>query len=192
MLFVLVATGGSSKNFCYSYNFSSGLWGKSERVYGATTAVPVGTMGEVSAVTDHFSAAAQSPHAWYRSAADTITLQYPLPADSGTASIAPYVESTMFGRPDRKTSFSRLTPLLRSRSTHSGFGSTDVCSLSMSTYRERHDTTPVETLPVAESTTRARFDFTRSENFARFKVTFTDLIVEVEDVLAAQKDAGAE
>lgn len=176
----------------YCYDLATGLWGKSEAVYGASSLQNAAMYGDVSAIILLFGQSSiASPHVWYRSAANTLTLQYPTAASSGATAIAPYVESHRYGRPDRKTSFSRCTPILRSRTTRSG--GSGVCSLSMTTFRERHTSSVISTLTPTEATNRNRFDTLGSgstDNYAKFKVTFTDLIVEIDDLLVAEKDAG--
>ena len=175
----------------YAYNLTTGLWGRSEAIVGALQHCAI--TGDISAIIALFNnGSAVSPHILYRSAADTVTLQYPVAAASGATTIAPYVESHRYGRPDRKTSFSRVTPLLRSRATRSG--GTPVCSGVMTTYRERHDSSAVTTANLTESTFRHRFDSLGSgstENFAKFRVTFADIITEIDDLLIESQDAGA-
>jgi hypothetical protein len=98
-----------------------------------------------------------------------------------------YLQSSMFGRADQKTAFSRLTPRLRRRN---GSGT---AALSATFYRELENTTAETTLAITESTVRKRFDVTgqgSTDNFARFKVTYNALDVEVEDFTPAGVPAG--
>ena len=181
----------SASRSIYAYNLTTGLWGVSEAIAGSFQKCAI--TGDITAIIALFSnSSIASPHILYRSAANTVTLQYPVAAASGATAIAPYVESHRYGRPDRKTSFSRCTPLLRSRATRSG--GTPVCSGVMTTYRERHDSSAVTTANLTESTFRHRFDSLgtgSTENFAKFKVTFADLVVEIDDLLIESTDAGA-
>ena len=178
----------------YAFNLTTGLWGRTPQVTGDGSAPMCAINGDISAIISLFAkSSAASPHVFFLSAADTITLQYPVAAISGTAVSAPYVESHRYGRPDRKTSFSRVTPILRSRANRTGTADPS-CSGTMTTYRERHGSSAVTTANLTESTFRHRFDSLGSgstENFAKFKVTFTDLIVEIDDLLIESTDAGA-
>jgi hypothetical protein len=177
----------------WSYNFTTERWGKSEKVYNSGGVSGAAMYGDVSAIIALFGGSSiASPHVWIRSAADTLTLQYPGAASTGSAAIAPYVESHRYGSPEAKTFFNRLIPILRSRSTRTG--GTPVCSLSMKTYRERHDSSPQNTFSITESTFRHQFDLgnvASVENYASFKVTFADIITEIDDLtLVEPKPAG--
>lgn len=97
-----------------------------------------------------------------------------------------YVQTQKMGRRDRKTQFSRLLAILRRR-TDLG---TDSVSLGIETFREAEDTSTVTTDTVAESAQRHRFDFNYTENFARFKLTFTAIDFEIEGVAVQMKEAG--
>lgn len=102
-----------------------------------------------------------------------------------------YLQTKKVGRPDRKTTFTRLIPLLRHR-TDLG---TDSAALSFELFRELEDTSAQNTNSVVESTTRKRFDLlgaANTDNFGRFKVTWTDLDVEVDDFLVVSEDAGVD
>lgn len=108
----------------------------------------------------------------------------PAAPTTGTCSLT----SSLDGRIDRKTLWTRCAPILRRRSDQG----TDSVSLTVSTSNERDGTGTGTSVVAAESTQRKRFDFTASNNFARFAVTWTDLDVEVDDFLIVSKDAGAE
>ena len=108
------------------------------------------------------------------------------PTQTGTGSC--YVETAKYGRPDRKTRYLRVTPKLRRRVDLG----TDSASLTASFFRECEDTSAASTKTVAESGSRKRFDLTAEDNYARFKVTYTDLDVEVDDIAVKTADAGEE
>lgn len=110
---------------------------------------------------------------------------------SPPASATCFLQTAKAGRADRKTFFDRLTPLLRRR-TDLG---TDSASLELTLFREREDTSAQTTRTISESSTRKRFDLTggaSTDNFARFKVTWTALDVEVDDFQISSKDAGTD
>lgn len=128
------------------------------------------------------------PKAYRRSVVDTITRHQ---SDLSSASASCYLETTKAGFPDKKTTFNRLTPLLRRRRDLG----TDSASLSFSLFRELHDTTAQSSRTVDEASNRKRFDLlggAATDNFARFKVTFTALDVEVDDFLIQSVPAGKE
>lgn len=104
------------------------------------------------------------------------------PAATFTCSL----QTSMRGRSDRKTNWSRCTPQLRRR-TDLGSGSV---SLALTLFREREDTSAASSQTITESTQRKRFDFTGTDNFARFNVTWTNFDPEIDDFLIKEKDAG--
>lgn len=159
----------------YFYNPAFQAWGRS------TVSMPAG----VIAMQGDARAADHLPRGWKKTNTNEITF-YNLTGTRGTG--ARYIQTSKVGKVDAKTLFSRVTPLLRRRVDLG----TDSAALEVTTFLERHDTTAATTTSVTESTTRKRFDFHKSDNFARFKVTFTDLDVEVDDFLIAAKPAGTD
>jgi hypothetical protein len=67
---------------------------------------------------------------------------------------------------------------------------TPVLALSVARFRELHDTSAQNTDSVTESTVRNRFDLNLTDNFARFKMSFTDLDIEADDLALDAVDAG--
>lgn len=123
------------------------------------------------------------PTAFYKSSANNITCHvYSGSPIAGTC----YLQTSMEGKANRKTKFLCCIPLLRRR-TDLG---TDSAALSLTRYRELHDTSAANTDSITESTFRKRFNMAVTDNFARFKVTFTDLDVEADDFLIETVDAG--
>jgi hypothetical protein len=108
----------------------------------------------------------------------------------GSTSSTAYVQTSKIGRPDRKTKFTRLTPLFRRRTNNSA--GSPVCSLVADFFRERHNTSAASSQNVTESSSRVRFDFLATDNFARFKLTFADMDAEIDDVLVDSVDAGTD
>lgn len=152
-------------------------WGRSSAPYsGAPYAIPVVGSYESSGGTS------LTPTAWAKTATNTLSIWSPLNAVAGTS----YLQTAMFGRTDRKTQFARATPLHRKRLS---LGTPSV-ALSLTTFREREDTGAQTTTAVTESPFRKRFDFNVTDNYAKFKFTYTDLDVEVDDVMVKSQDAG--
>lgn len=101
---------------------------------------------------------------------------------------AHFVQTSMAGKIDAKTAFNQVIPRLRRRN---GSGT---AALSAAFYRELENTTAEHTLPIVESTFRHRFDVSgvgSTDNFGRFKVTFSALDVEVDDIIVKGTPAGA-
>ena len=168
-----------NENTVWFFNPANGSWGRSTSPNGAAgVARPV--MGGPTGLSGH---RVHMPVAYYKSAADVITKYTPNRALAGKSC---YLETSMVGKPNRKTKFLRCIPLLRRRTDRG----TDSAALSVTRFRELHDTTAANTDAVTESTQRKRFDMALTDNFARFKVTFTDLDVEVDDFLIDAADAG--
>lgn len=165
----------------YWFNPATGAWGKYDT--GVTDLVPViGASGLFAGV----AAGSRLTRAWRKSATNTLRLY----TASGHASPT-YIHTAKYGKPDRKTNFRRAIPLVRRR-VDSG---TDSVSLEMTLFREREDTTAQTTRTIAESTERKRFDLqggAATDNFARFKLTYTDIDCEIDDVLIDAKDAGTD
>lgn len=176
----------------FSYNLEAQRWGKSdEYVAGVDGLLFAHVMGEMPAVYSHFATGVRYPVGWSTSTSsvpNALVLRYTKLASAATG--ACYLQSSFYGRPDRKTTFRRVTPLLRSKTTSTG--GTPVVALEFKTFLERHDTTAVDTKSPTESTVRDRFDFLTTDCFGRAKVTFTDVDVEVDDLLVDQVPAGTD
>ena len=168
-----------SANQCWFYSPQSGMWGKATPHGAAGTAKPV--MGGANILQTR----SVIPTSYYKSATDVITRYQAVVAPVASSC---YLQTSMVGTPDQKTLFERVTPLLRLRTD---LGS-DSAALEVKTYRELQDTSADRTLTIAESSPRKRFDFQATDCFARFKVTFTALTVEVDDFLIRAKSAGTD
>lgn len=183
----------TSRNIGYFYNATSDAWGYKSSlmsgldtqlgykvtlpIYGDFTArssvTPMPEFYGVTAITQ----AGSIPYTFTRFALDTTLANIP----------NHYLQSSMFGRNDQKTAFSRLTPRLRRRN---GSGT---AALSATFYRELENTTAETTIAVTEDANRKRFPITgagSADNFARFKVTYNALDVDVEDFVPAGTPAG--
>lgn len=188
----ITSTGGVvSTSIYYYYNLLSGAWGKGSG--GAEEDRESGTSSAYGVLQGDFYARAESsskPVYWrYRSSAGNA--MYRCAPITPPSSATCFVQTAKVGRADRKTFFDRLTPLLRRR-TDLG---TDSASLELTLFREREDTSAQTTRTISESSTRKRFDLTggaSTDNFARFKVTWTALDVEVDDFMISSKDAGTD
>jgi hypothetical protein len=119
-----------------------------------------------------------------KSAANTLRFYFP-----ATPSTPCYVQTTKYGRPDKKTKFMRATPILRRRVDNG----TDSVSCEFTLFREREDTSATKTRTVTEDTKRKRFDLQSeacTDNFARLKFTYTNIDAEIDDVMVESADAG--
>ena len=175
----MFAVYGAGANHVWFYNEQTDMWGRSTAP-NAAAAAATAALGVTAGNTDNRS---PMPTAYYKSAANVITRYSP---SATTAGKSCYIETAMLGKPNRKTKFLRCIPILRRRADLG----TDSAALSVTRFRELHDTSAANTDAVTESTQRKRFDMTLTDNFARFKVTFTDLDVEVDDFLIDAADAG--
>jgi hypothetical protein len=163
--------------------YCRGMLGRRTDTAAGSESIPV--MGDMSA-TDIVDIGSSLPYAYRRNSGTELARG--APTDSSSAATC-YLQTSMVGRPDRKTLFNRLIPLLRRR-TDLG---TDSASLEFTLWRERHDTSATTTRTISEASNRKRFDLlggAAADNFARFKVTFTALDVEVDDFAVLSKDAG--
>ena len=187
------ATSTTIPSVYYYYSFASGAWGSgvgndSENFENGTNFTLL-NLGNGVLQGDYYSRseASSKPVFWRYKTVTTGAFfrNAPLAPASGASC---YLQTAMLGRPDAKTFWDRLTPLLRRR-TDLG---TDTATLSIELYRERHDTSPVTTISASEATDRKRFNFTANDNFARFKVTWAAIDAEVDDFLIRQKTASQE
>ena len=178
--------GSSGTFYLYYYCGTTGAWGRHISAFPSSSSrgsVPV--VGEFAASGASFPS--NMPVGYGR---DTVDLIYRIVPDFSSASSVCYFESTMFGRPDRKTRFDMVIPLLRRRRDIG----TDSAALSFVLWRERHSSSAQSTRSVTESTVRNRFDLQSAacvDNFARFKITYTALDVEMDDIQVVSLDAGA-
>ncbi len=162
------------------YSPSMNAWGYSSSPNDAA-GVARPAMGNSEGLTENRNA---MPLSYYRGT-NTIIRYVP---SASTVGKSCYLQTSMVGRADAKTKWTRVIPLLRRR-TDKG---SDVAALSVSYYREREGLAGTTTQSVTESTQRRRFDLNTSDNFARFKVTWTDLDVEVDDFQIIGTPAGLE
>lgn len=178
--------GATTTSICvyYYYNFKTGAWGNG---YGNANEIRTSTAqnGQSGVLRGSYGARAENsskPAFWVIDSASSHTL-YRNASSSPASGTTCSLQISKLGRADGKTRFSRLTPLLRSRSDL-GSGS---AAAQFDLFTEREDTsTSNSRTGIAESTTRKRFDLlggTCEDTFGRFKVTWTSLNVEVDDFL---------
>lgn len=158
----------------FFFNPSVGAWGRSSVSYD---------LG-VKPLCGDARSARYLPRGWAKVSSNTLTFYNTI--GLGTPGTR-YITTSMYGVSHKKTLFSRLIPLLRRRY--------DIGSAAMSAtgyyYRERFSTT-YSLESYNESANRARFDFSKSENFARFKMEFTDYDVEMDDVFLGSKPVSSD
>lgn len=173
-------TANSDKPIHY-FCATTGMWGMQSQVYAYTEASrPV--MGEYGAAAST-TEACNRPVVYTRDTADQIKRIAPT---STSFTEDGYLQTSMAGRPDRKTRFKRLIPRLRK-------GQSVTPSLSLTLWRELADTSAQSTRAITQSTDRKRFDLQDGacvDNFARFKVTYGTGYVEVDDFMIDAVDAG--
>lgn len=175
-----------SSSLNYYYNFETGAWGNG---YGSDSELPDVTLaasgsGVVRGEYANRFESSTKPAFWMGQTivSSGVSLRRCAPS-SPSSTVTSYTHSSLYGRPDFKTHFSRVTPLLRRRTTTG----TPVASLQATFFRERHDTSAADTQNISESSTRARFDLLKDENFARFKTTFSGMSVQSDDELVTSK-----
>ena len=122
-----------------------------------------------------------------KTAANELTRYLHDETDATYAARSCYLQTAMVGSMQKKIRVTRLIPLVRRR-TDKG---TDSAALSVTMYRDISDTSAARTEAVTESTTRKWFDFNLSDNFARFKVTWTAIDAEVDDFEFQGSGAGS-
>ena len=156
------------------------FWSPVSRNWGASSVTGIPS-GGTQAFGNAGSNRGIQPVAFYKSNNNELTRYTPSAGTATSQSI--YLQTSMTGKPNRKTKFLRLIPILHARSA--------TVALSVDRYRELHDASPANTDAVTESTQRKRFDMALTDNFARFKVTFSGSpSVEVDDFLIDAADAG--
>lgn len=171
------------------YSLDTDAWGRGNDLFGTISQRrPLVLQGDHSAAAI-VSGSASSARPIFACKANAIDQFLPI-APGGSVSSSAYIKTSKMGAVDRKTVFTRLTTLLRRRTNNSG--GSPACSLVADMFRERHDTSAASTQSVSESSTRKRFDFLASDNFGQFKITFTDMDAEVDDVLVVAKPGGTD
>jgi hypothetical protein len=171
------------------YSLVSDAWGKyaaPSQVVGAGSPTSTPLLGDFSA----FSEASSTQVIYDKSAANNLR-RYAPGAFSATYTGTCYLQSHLMGAAEQKTLFSRLIANLRVRTN----GSSAVASLSAKFYPQKYRASGAfggasQTLTPSESSSPDRFDFTGTDNFAQFKVTYTDIFVEIDDFLVFSTPAG--
>lgn len=171
----------------FFYNATSDAWGRNTSpligyAYNPSTVAPL--MGDFAARDANYS---PMPVVYTKEAADKIK-RYAL---DNTSARTVYLTTSMMGAADRKTAFRRASAILRRR-TDIG---TNSAAATLYLYRELHDTTEQSSRAVTESTVKNRFDLmggAHTDNFARIKFSFTDLDIEIDDVLVDATAGGLE
>jgi hypothetical protein len=184
-MFSVFAAGSSAPwNRGYFYCPAMDAWGKNlTPITNTQTAIAYPVMGDYAAraVVER----SPQPVMWNKESANKLK-RYSHGTPIGEIASSCYIETTKVGSAAAKMQFTRCTPLL-GRRVDLG---TDSAALSVSTFREREDTSAQATTPITESTLRKRFDFNLTDNFARFKVTWAALDVGVDDIAVEAKPAG--
>lgn len=179
----------------YYYSFPSAMWGigggSADEDWEATTTEPVVAVNGVLQG-DYYARAETSvkPVYWRYRNITTNAMYRCVPSSPGSGAVS-YVYSKAIGTPHAKTTFKRVTPMLRRR-TDLG---TDTTTLDAYFYNERHKipaTPTVTKSSIAESGTRARFDLLQTDNYMACKVTFNAMDVEVDDLAITSIPAGTD
>lgn len=176
------ATSGATT---YFYSFDSDRWGFGSNLSGAFAVV----QGNQQDAARHYSASALHRPVGWRATTDTLTMRAAKAATLSGAAPISSVTSSLIGRTDRLTSISKVIPLLRRRSNT--VGGTPSAALQYTTYTERHGGTAVGPTSVSEAGNRNRFDFTVTAIYTQVTITFTDMAVDIDDILVPQQDGGA-
>lgn len=164
----------------YFYNVPADAWGKvaeSISQNGGVTRQPL--MGEFSATAERSSYRVM----YGKQTSDFIKRWTPSSSNSGAC----YAQTTIFGAPDRKTKFLRVTAITPE------LASAIVCTMTANYYTELiSGWTGGTSASVTESSQRKRFDVTTSAGFARFKMNYdaSGVGVEIDDVLVEAEPAG--
>lgn len=175
------------------YALDQDAWGRGNDLFSLIGQVePLVLRGDYSAAISINSSINSSARPIFAAATNAFKQYLPI-APGGSTSSSAYIKSWKYGAVDGKATFGRVTPLLRRRVNNSG--GSPACALTVDLFRERHDTTAATTRSITESTVRKRFDIldgTCTDNFAQFKITFTDMDAEVDDLLVGATPSGAE
>lgn len=173
------------------YCLDTGAWGRGQNLFSSfSTVKPLPVRGDFSAAMSlNSNSFGTTARALWQAGTDSFKIYLPQ-SPGGTTALSAYVKTAKYGSPDRKTLFSRATPLLRRRTNNSG--GSPACSLTADYFLERHDISAAVSRSVTESTTRKRFDLGDANCFGQFKVTFTDMDAEIDDLLLKTIPAGVE
>lgn len=168
----------------YFYEIDGGRWGKA----GA----PLGQVieGDQTDVQAHYGAIPTRPLTWLASTNALTLYTTNIPEITSSYPFTAYVETARvgIGDPDKLSTTIRVIPLLRRRLSNEH--TTGSASLSYTTYTERHGGTAAGPTSVTESSQKHRFDMTVAAPYSKFKITFTSLVVEIDDVLIKSKPSG--
>lgn len=187
---VFTILAGLFNRAAYYYCHTTKCWGKWQTGGTLQTAMLQGALSAIEAAGSNHQKS-NTPVFYERTTANNIKrwVNSTPPGDTvGTC----YLQTTMVGSPEKKTTFTRLTPaLIRRRDLGS-----DSATLELTLFRELQDASAQTTRSgIAEATNRQRFDLlggTATDNFARFKVTYTALDVEVDDFIVKTAPEGEE
>lgn len=180
--------GSSAQTRIYTYSLADDAWGYvGEYAGGSGTLlnyVPV--RGDKGAQSFFGSSAATSPLRYmYRGGTNIVVPRtISLPTDASTSGS---LVSHRYGVYGQTTTFKRMTPILRRRTSVS----TPVCSGTYTPYTELHGSAG-STAALTESATRNRFDLLKSDAFATFTLSFSGLDAEVEDIKVDAVSAGTD
>lgn len=172
----------------YYYSFLSDAWGNgsgSEPEDWELAGNPVLTVNGVLQG-DYYARAETSIKPVYWRYRNVTTAAFYRCAPASVADMSCYLETAKIGLTEAKTLFDTLIPQLRRR-TDLG---TDSATLLISFFRDREDTTAARTVTATEIANPKRFTFTGTDNFARFKVTWTSLDIECDGFKIPNKYAG--
>lgn len=176
------ANAAGALSFYYYYSFPADAWGTG---FGNAGEIPPSAQSTASGVlrgdwANRYDASPR-PTFWMAKGNSSTDMR----RNSAAYPTGAYcqVVSHKYGRIDGKTTFDWVQPVLRRR-TDLG---TDSAICAMELFREREDTTATVTRNnLAESGLRKRFDLKGgacSDNFGRFYVLWTNLDIEVDDLM---------
>lgn len=180
--------GASAQTRIYVYSLVDDAWGYAEEYAGGagTLLQYVPVRGDKGAQSFFGANAATSPLRFmYRGGTNIVVYRsIVLPTD---ASVSASLTSHRYGVYGQHTTFTRMTPILRRRTSVSA----PVCSGVFTPYTELHGSAG-STSALTESTTRNRFDLLKSTPFASFQLAFTGIDAEVEDIKVDSIPAGTD
>lgn len=172
----------------YYYHFPTGAWGQGcGSADEATT--DLGSNGAIHGdwgviLPDFESTSRSRPGYWaYLGVTDELTRSV---SDYQTFPGSCYIQTSLYGRPDGKTDFTRNTPILRRRVDLG----TDSVTCDLTLYSAKDGSATTTRTGIAESSFGRWFDFqggTYSDTFAKLKTTWNNLDVEVDGFLVKQR-----
>lgn len=180
--FALFQSSGSGATL-YFYSVPGDAWGKDAVAITGGGLIPAPILGD-------FAARAQAdqvswPPFFFNAGSNVLGRK-----GMGGTLPSPTITTSMFGRWDRKTKFTRLVPIVRRYSGNS------TITVDASFYHDLQDSSAASTqLSISQSTGRKRFDFFGTDNFGRFKITYPSsaaLSLEIDDVDVSTVPAGTE